>query len=96
MAFNQLTKGRSTSTLSSQILEHDIVRKQKSTTWNYRSILGTLNYLKKSTRPDLAYEVHQCTCFDVNTKECHVQAMVFIGRYLHATKNKGIVYRPKP
>jgi len=29
--------------------------------------------------------VHQCACFAVNPKECHVQAMLHIDRYLHAT-----------
>lgn len=29
--------------------------------------------------------MHQCACFAVNPKECHVQAMLHIDRYLHAT-----------
>jgi len=32
--------------------------------------------------------VNQGACFAANTKECHVQAMLCIGRYLHASKNK--------
>jgi hypothetical protein len=28
--------------------------------WAYRSVIGKLNYLEKSTRGDLAFSVHQC------------------------------------
>jgi len=95
MGFNHRTKGRTTPALSSQILERDSNGKQKLTTWNYHSILGKLNYLKKSTRPDLAYAVHQCARFAADPKESHIQAMMCIGRYLHATKEKGFIYNPK-
>jgi len=37
--------------------------------------------------------MHQCAWFSSNPKEWHVQAMLCIGRYLHATKDKGIVYK---
>jgi hypothetical protein len=30
---------------------------------HYRSVVGKLNYLKKSTHPDIAYAVHQCARF---------------------------------
>jgi len=39
--------------------------------------------------------MHQYTQFASNPKECHIQAMLRIGMYLHATKYKGILYRPK-
>ena len=74
MGFNLRTKGRLTPALSSQILEWDVDSKQKLTSWDYHSILGNLNYLEKSTRPDISYTVHQCACFTANSKECHVQA----------------------
>jgi len=67
----------------------------KLTAWNYRSILGKLNYLKKSTRPDFAIAVHQCAQFESDPKECDIQAILCIGRYLHATKEKGLIYRPR-
>ena len=60
VGFNHFTKGRSTPALSIQMLDRDADGKQKLTMWNYQSILGKLNYLEKSTRPDLAYAVHQC------------------------------------
>ena len=46
-------------------------------------------------RPDIAYAVHQCARFAANPKESHVLAMLCIGRYLHATKEKGLKYSPQ-
>ena len=28
-------------------------------------------------------------------QECHVQAMLCIGKYLHVTKDKGLIYKPQ-
>jgi len=49
---------------------------------------GKTKLLGKSTRPDIVYAVHQCARFTANPKESHVLAMLRIGRYLHATKDK--------
>ena len=38
------------------------------TTFQYRSVIGKLNYLEKSTRPDIVYAVHQCTRFSSNPR----------------------------
>jgi len=86
MGFNHRTKGRATPALSSQILSRYCEGTLKLMAWNYRSILGKLNYLKKSTCPDIAYGVHQLARFAANPKESHVLAMLRIGRYLHTNK----------
>jgi Reverse transcriptase (RNA-dependent DNA polymerase) len=64
-------------------------------TWHYRSIVGKLNYLEKSTRPDLAYAVHQCARFSETPKESHSKAIKHIGRYLLGTRTAGLIYQPK-
>jgi len=43
----------------------------------------------------LKHAVHQCTHFAADPKETHVLAMLRIGRYLHATKEKGLIYSPQ-
>ncbi len=62
--------------------------------FNYHCVIGKLLFLAKSTRPDLAYAVHQCARFSHNPKEEHGNAVKWIGRYLKNTQDKGIVLRP--
>ena len=40
--------------------ENDAERKHS---WHYRSLIGMLNYLEKSTRLEIAYAFHQCASF---------------------------------
>ena len=80
--------------LSSKILGKDPSGKSLQVDWHYRSIIGKLNYLEKSTRPDLAYTVHRCARFSVDPKESHGQAVKHIVRYLKGTRDKGIIFTP--
>jgi hypothetical protein len=57
-------------------------------------VIGKLNYLEKSTRPDIAYAVHQCARFAANPKKEHGIAVKHIGRYLLDTQDKGITCTP--
>jgi hypothetical protein len=51
-------------------------------------------YLEKSTRPDIAYAVHQCARFASDPKVEHAKAVRWIGRYLRGTRDKGIILKP--
>jgi hypothetical protein len=62
---------------------------------HYRSVIGKLNYLEKSTRPDVAYAVHQCARYLSDPKYEHGKAVKQIGRYLLATKMRGIHVTPQ-
>jgi hypothetical protein len=62
--------------------------------FNYRRVIGKLNYLEKSTRPDIAYAVHQCARFCADPKEEHGKAVKWLGRYLQRTKDKGLILKP--
>jgi hypothetical protein len=50
--------------------------------------------LEKSTQPDIAYAVHQCARFAAKPKYEHGKAVKQIGRYLLATKTKGLEVTP--
>jgi hypothetical protein len=63
--------------------------------FNYQLVIGKLNYMKTSTRPDNAYAVHQCTRFVSNPKVEHGNGVKWLGRYLQGTKDKGIILKPK-
>lgn len=46
--------------------------------WNYRSVVGMLNYLAGSTRPDLAMSVHQVARFCANPKRSYEKGIMRI------------------
>ena len=59
--------------------------------WEYRRIIGQLNFLEKSTRPNISYAVHHCARFSSNPKALHKMAVLRIGRYLMATRSEGLI-----
>jgi hypothetical protein len=61
--------------------------------WNYRSLIGMLNYLAASTRPDIAFVIHQCARFTTNLKRSHELVIRRIVRYLKATADNGCILR---
>jgi hypothetical protein len=72
--------------------ENGPFRKQS---WNYRSVIGMLNFLAASTRPDILFAVHQCARFSADPKLIHEQAVKRICRYLKGTSEKGIILKPE-
>ena len=62
--------------------------------FHYRSVIGKLNFLEESTRPDIALAVHQCARFSVDPRKPHGEAVKNIGRYLAGTKDKGLIFKP--
>ena len=50
--------------------------------WNYRSIIGKLNYLEKSTRPDLAFATHNAARFS----SAQLPSIRYVGTYLGLKK----------
>lgn len=61
------------------ILHKDAKGKDFDKSFHYHSVLGKLNYLEKSMRPEIAYVVHQCTCFSSCPKPSHAEAVKWIG-----------------
>jgi hypothetical protein len=82
---------RKTPALSSKILHAYATSAPHSDPWHYRSVVGKMNYLEKSTCTDIAYEVYQCARFSENLKVEHRMAIKMIGRYLMYTADKGII-----
>ena len=62
--------------------------------FNYRKVIGKLNFLEKSSRPDIAYATHQCARFCIDPKESHVKAVIHIAKYLQSTASEGIILDP--
>jgi hypothetical protein len=62
--------------------------------WNYRSVIGKLNYLANNTRPDISMAVHQCARFCSAPQALHKLAVKRIACYLLATRDKGLLLTP--
>ena len=62
--------------------------------WSYSSVVGMLLYLTCNSRPDIAFSVNQCARFTNCPKLVHEQAIKRIGRYLKATREKGLIMKP--
>ena len=95
LSLQNAEKGREIPALSMKILTKDESGPEMKEDFHYRSVIGKLNFLEKSTHPDLAYSIHQCACFSSNPKQSHAEAVKKIGRYLVSTRDKGIFMRPQ-
>jgi Reverse transcriptase (RNA-dependent DNA polymerase) len=62
--------------------------------WHYRRIIGKLNFLASSCRPELSCIVHQCARYSANPKSNHTEAVKSIARYLKGSIDKGIIMKP--
>ena len=83
--------------ISGAVLSKDEDGESRLEHWNYRSVIGMLNYLVNCSHPELSFAVHQCARFCNDPKRCHEQAVKRILRYLiHTTRtgDQGIVFRP--
>jgi len=54
-------------------------------------LVGQLNYLAATTRPDIQFSVHQCARFCEKPMMSHEKAIKRIVRYLKRTKDQGLV-----
>ena len=43
--------------------------------FHYCRFIGKLKSLQKSTRPDIAYAIHQCAHFSVTLKKSHAEVV---------------------
>jgi hypothetical protein len=57
-------------------------------------VIGKLKFLEKSTRPEIAYVVHQCAWFSANSRQSHANAIKYLCRCLMASKDKGVILCP--
>lgn len=90
----QRSTPKDTPAQSTTVLGPDLEGEPFDYDWDYRSVVGKLNFLEKSTRAELAFAVHQCARFTSNPKRSHGEAVKRIGRYLLKTRNEGMIIKP--
>ena len=90
---SESTYNTKTTPATKPLLHKDLKGESRKNSWNYRQAVGMLTYLQATTRPDLAMAVHQCARFSIRPMLSHERAVKRIGRYLLATKDKGITFK---
>ena len=93
--FQDDTKFKNTPAASTKILNKDHEGQPHHASWHFRSIIGKLNFLEKSTRGELGYAVHQCARFCEEPTVSHTEAVHHIVRFLMGTRNEGIILDPQ-
>jgi hypothetical protein len=63
---------------------------------DYRSIVGKLNYLVQTMRPDIMYATHQIAKYLADPRVPHGDAILYLVHYLKKTQNIGICFNPDP
>ena len=91
---NASKKFNSIPAASSRILKRHSDSTDFDNSFNYRSVIGKLNYLEKGSRSDIAYITHQCARFSTCAKKEHAEAIRWLGRYLKGTRDKGTILKP--
>ena len=85
---------KNTQLVPTTLLHKDTEGKEMTPEFHYRSVIGKLNFLEKSTRPDISVSVHHCARFCERPMRSQTEAVKRIGRYPLATKDKGLLIRP--
>ena len=62
--------------------------------WNYRSVVGKLNYLAQTSRPDILYATHMVAKYASDPRKEHSEAILYIVRYLIKTRDIGLHFKP--
>ena len=88
------TKSKVRHTPANKVLQKDLGGRGRILEWDYRSVVGMLNFLCRSTRPDLSFAVSQAARFMSNPKRSHKAAIAQICEYLKRTKTKVMTMKP--
>ena len=88
------SNSKSTPSVTSTLLYKDTDGPDMQPEFHYRSVIGKLNFLENSTRPDISVSIHQCAGFSEAPKKSYTEAVKWIGRFLLATRDKGIFIHP--
>ncbi len=64
--------------------------------FNYRSLVGKLNYLAQTTRPDIMYAMHQIAKYSSDPRQSHGEAILDLVCYLKKMHDLGLKFKPYP
>jgi len=82
-------------TPATKVLHKDVGGLQRRLKWDYRSVVGMLNWLARSSRPDILFAVSQVGRFMAYPKRSHEDAIMRLCSYLRDTRDKGMIMKPR-
>ena len=77
-------------------LEKNEGSKARENDFKYRSVIGLLNFLTNSIRPEAQFAVHQCARFSAEPKLPHDQAVKRVLKYIKGKSKQGLIMKPDP
>jgi hypothetical protein len=77
----------------SKILHAHLDKPPFSLNFSYRLVIGKLNYLAQTTRPDIVYATHQLAKYSSDPREPHGEAVLYLICYLKKTRDKGTCFK---
>ncbi len=78
----------------SKILHAHLDKTPFSLNFGYRWVIGKLNYLAQTMRPDIVYATHQLAKYSSNPREPHGEAVLYLIHYLKKTQDLGTCFKP--
>jgi hypothetical protein len=78
----------------SKVLHAHLDKPPFSLSFGYHSVIGKLNYLAQTTRPDIVYATHQLAKYSSDPREPHGEAVLYLIRYLKKTRDLGTCFKP--
>jgi hypothetical protein len=92
--FNTDTKEASTPVYPTITLRDGKGKDIHNADWLYCRIIGKLNFIAATCRPEISCAVHQAARFSVDPRVNHTEAIKWIARCLKANPEKGIIFKP--
>jgi hypothetical protein len=75
-------------------LQLEVEKVEPDTSYDYQGLIGSLLFLARCTRPDIAYAVHYLARFFSCYQKSHWKAAKAVLQYLQGCKNLGLLYTP--
>ena len=87
-------KIKTTPTTSTRLLSFHSTLSKFDKLFHYHSIISKLNFLEKSTCPDIACITHQCARYSTDPRKERGAVICWIVQYLKGTRDNGIIMQP--
>jgi hypothetical protein len=92
--FNVDTKPVSTPALATVTLGNGEGKEKHKSEWSYQRLIGKLNFLASSCRPEISCAAHQAARYTSDLRINHTVALKKLGRYLKYNPYQGMYLRP--